>query len=323
MKKLIGTLLICFTVSVAFLYADTGANKAYNLNDCLNIALEKHPQLKLAQGKITVSNSDLKNAYGKYYPSADAQMTYSHSFPSEKVVGMSNDAFNMNVGVNYPIFNGFSNEANYDRAESTLDANKLNLKYTLEQLKIDVYKLYTDVIRKQQIVKIRKENLELGQKELERIKAQYTAGTTHIGEVYAQEADLANTEFDLVTSENDENIAKTNLLIGIGMFPDMNAQFLESSLPKEADSLEISKFRNNIGNLNDLTSAAFKTRYDYLALKKSHEASVAQEKFAKASYYPTLSANAGWNWTNSQFNEFSKQGVPSVGLSLSIPIYHK
>lgn len=320
--KLILTAVIASVLLSANAYSDAGSNRTFSLEDCINTALQKYPQLKLAEEKINVSEYDLKNADGKYYPSADAQMTYTRSFPHDEYPGENKNAFTMYAGLEYSVFDGFSKGANRERAEYSVDVNKLNLKFTVEQLKADIYKLYTDVIRKQQIVKTRNDNLALGRKELERIKAQYSAGTAHIGEVYSQESDMANIEYDLVSSENDLNIAKSNLLVKMGLYPDIRNEFLESSLPDTADSTEISNFKIKLGNVDELMNSALNNRLDYQSQKKNIDIAKRQETIAKAAYYPTLNANAGWNWTNNQFTEFSKQSLPSVGLTLSIPIFH-
>jgi outer membrane protein len=184
-----------------------------------------------------------------------------------------------------------------------------------------IYRQYIDVIRKYQIIKIRKEVLEQGKIELSKSKALYEAGTTPKSNVYAQEAEIGSQEFELIRAENDYSVAKANLLTTMGLNPDLNADFLESSLPNSVSDEDVQNFRRDIGSFESALNTALKLRPDYFAAKEITESSNSNVTIATSGYYPRLTASGGWTWSNSEFDKFSELGRAFIGLSLNVPIF--
>jgi outer membrane protein len=219
------------------------------------------------------------------------------------------------------IFNGFSRSANYSRAQESFNASYANSNYTMQKVKLDVYRQFIDVVKKSQILKTRQENLVLGKKELERIQAQYEAGVIPVALVYSQEAELGNKEYELTISENDLNVARVKLLNTMGLNTDFEAVFLESSIGSSVTDEEVTSFRKIIGSANSSISQAFQTRQDYMSIKSEISAYESNLTISKSGYYPTLAASGGWSWSNTSFDKFSEFGRSYVGLNLSIPIF--
>jgi outer membrane protein len=323
-------LLLSFPI---VLYAQDKGEKVYTLQDCINIAIEQNPEILKSGARLKSSGADITSAFGNFLPSADFSMGYSRQLNSDggrtvnvggqiiPVPSPNPNSYNMSAGASYLIFDGFSRGANYNRAQSNFDAFYANDLFTKSSVLNDIYQKYIQVIQSKQIVKIRKENLELGKKQLEQIQAQFDAGTTHIGAVYSQEADLGQREFDLITAENNLDIAKANLMTTMGLDPDVTVDFDEYSLPQEINDLEIDNFRKNIGSYESAAQATLKNRQDLQALGKSIEASKSSLTIAESGYYPSVSAFGGWSWANSELNQFDELGRSYIGLSFRVPIF--
>lgn len=306
-------------------------NSTYTLNDCIDIALQNNPEIKIADSRIKSSEADVKNAFGYFLPQINFNSGYSRQLNAKPGFEFINgslvptdpkaNSYSMNAGASLLIFDGFSRTSNYERAYENFNAIELNSKYVRQKIKLQIYQYYTDVIAKAQIVKIRRENLELGRKELERIEAQNTAGMIAVDIVYSQQADLGNKEYELITSENNLNISKANLLVLMGMKPDLNSEFLESSLPSDISKTELEEFRKTIGVFADVLDESLNSRLDYQAYKAQIKASEASVESSYSGYYPTISASGGWYWSNVEFDNFSDMARSSIGFNLSIPIF--
>lgn len=310
-----------------------GIEKTYTLEDCINIALQSNPEIILAQNSINQSRARLTNAFGNYLPSADFNFSYSRQLNVEggKTVNVGGqiipipaadpNSYSMSASAGYVLFDGFSREANYNSASYEVEAQFQNYYYLQQKIKANIYRLYFDVMRKQQIIKIRQENLDLGKKEYERIKAQYDAGLVHIGYVYAQEAEISNRELELINAESDLRLAKSNLLIAMGTEPDIDANFVEITIPNNLTEEEFSQFRAEIGNFPRALDIALNNRKDYEASKNSLYSANNLVTSAKSGYYPTISARGGWTWANSSFTKFGELGRTYLGLNFSLPIF--
>jgi outer membrane protein len=314
-------------------YSQTpGLRKVYSLDECLDIALRQNPDIILAEAGLSPAEAAVTNAFGQFLPSANFNWGYTRQLNAKSATNISlggisfpipaePNSYNMNLIGNYTIFNGFSREATYSQSKLHLESANLNLSYTKEMVKINIHRVYNQVIKNMQIVKTRNENIQSGNKELERTNAQFQAGVAQKGQVYAQEADLGTRELDLVNSENILNKSKAQLLVLMGMNPDVNVDFLESSLKNRVSEDEIKKFDSEVGTVNDAVKKALENRFDYHQYKTNLSAAQKTITVSTSGYFPTVSANGGWTWSNSAFNSFGELGRTYIGLNLSLPIF--
>jgi len=329
MKRIILSVIIFLVATTS--YSQTGT-KTYTLNEALATAVRNNYDIKLSYSQIKTANSGLTSAFGDYLPSMNFNMGYNRQLNPEGVrsaniggliidiPGSDPNSYSMNAVASINVFDGFSREANYRRANSTYEASKLSNEYTINSIKIEVYRNFLNLVRNRQIVRIRRENLNLGLKELERIQAQFNAGVISQSVVYAQEAELGNREIELIRAENELNIAQSLLLTIMGLNPDMSVEFLDTDIPNQITDDEIINFRREIGSINAAISYALEHRIDYNAQNQQIVAARSSVDIARSAYFPRVSANAGWTWNNSEFNAFDR-GRSFVGLSLNVPIF--
>ncbi len=196
----------------------------------------------------------------------------------------------------------------------------LNLSYINNKIVRDVYRSFIDVVKKQKILDIHENNLKLGRKELERIKAQKEAGVISIGAVYSPEADLGNKEFELISAENDFNISKAALLTVMGMNPNETVDFSELGLLADVNTEDVERFRNSIDKYSTAINIALDNRDDYLSTQYDVKASKSGVSAARSGYFPNINSSFNWGWQNSELSGF-EQGRSNIGLRLSIPIF--
>jgi len=322
---------LSFSLASSSLSAQTtgAGSTSYSLDDCLKVAAQQNFDVQLANAQIQAAAADVQGGFGQFLPSINFNMGYSRRLNVEGggqvniPGGFSSPAnyYSMNLGAQYILFNGFSREANYSRAQSNLTSLELATQSVSQRTKLTIWQQFIAILKNGQIVKARRENLELGMNELRRAKARQEAGVTAIATVYAQEADNGSRELDLVQSENQMNLAKAALLTTMGLNPAINADFLESSLSNDVSDKDIAGFRLEIGSMDAAISRAIGKRPDYAAGKSRIQAAESSLEASRSGLYPTLSANGGWSWANSQFNDFNQFGSSSVGLNLRVPIF--
>ena len=190
MQKLL--LFFLFFLFANSLYSQKNENNVYSLDDCITIALNNNLDIQMAKSRTASADADLKNAFANYLPNLYYNAGYTRTLNAKPILGFDPvyNSYNMTLGSGLVIFDGFSRSSNFTRAEENINAIKGNISYTLEKIKLDIHKYYLNVINKMQILKARKENLDLGKKELEKVRAQAEAGTVPKGDVFAQEAEL-------------------------------------------------------------------------------------------------------------------------------------
>ncbi len=320
-KKIFAILFLAVLLSQGLMSQPDNTYKVYSLQEVLRISLKNNYDLRINNANVEYSKADLKNAFGQYLPGISLssgyqrQLTNSNDIPTDLL-----NSYNMRLGANLTLFDGFGREANYSRAQKNLESSNLSLEQMLQTVYLDAYNEYINVVRSHQIVRIRRENLELGKAELERINAKYEAGVLPVTAVYSQEADLGNKEIDLISSENDYNTAKARLLTIMGLSPDMNVEFNVADIPATLDMNEVHSYREEVGSFPNAVAKALDNRMDYKAAKLRYEASQYSLEISKSNYYPVLTANSFWSWNNNNLEGFDKSNI-YFGLSLNVPIF--
>jgi outer membrane protein len=312
---------------------EKGQTQVFTLSECLKIARQKNPRLKVAEANISTAGAEITSAFGNFLPSATFNMGYTRQLNVEAgqkiniggqtiVVGkIEPNSYNMSLSLNYNLFDGFSREAQYNSAKERLNSAFSSYSQTISEIEIGVYRAYINALRLTKILEARRKDFELGQKELERVRALFEAGSIPITNVLSQEAELANKEILIIQAENDLKNAKAVLLSSMGMEPDINIEISEKDIPLEYSEEEIAQFRSQFGVLEKVLPKVLSNRKDLLALEQQIRASQANLTIARANYFPTLSAYGGWSWANNEFNKFSELGRSFVGLALRVPIF--
>ncbi len=326
-------ILILLMVTVVTGYSQIGSKKVYTLQECIDIAATKNPDVVLSEAQVRTSGADITQAFGAYLPQVDFNLGYQRILNPEgqrsvnvggviiQTPGTNPNSYFMSASAGMSIFDGFSREANYSRAQSQLISNQLNLDQTLVNVKFNVISQYIEIIRNSQLVKTRIENFNQGKKELERIQAQYEAGFIPINVVYSQEAELGNREMEIIEAENRLNLSKTALLTTMGLSPDQEADFIETDISSNIEASDVENFRRKTGTIQLAMKNAIQNRSDYKSGTTSLEAAKNQITVATAGYMPNITAQGGWRWNHSEFSSFSDYGRAFAGLNLSLPVF--
>lgn len=332
MRKISFLLLMVF-LNFPIFPQGKGDSNFFTLSDCLKLAREKNPQVKIAESGLSTSGAELTYAFGTFLPSANFNIGYTRQLNIDAgqkiniggqtiVVGkIEPNSYNMGLNISYNLFNGLGREANYNQAKEKLNFSFANYNQTLKEVELAVYRAYINVLRTKKILEIRKKNYENSSKEMERTRAYFEAGSLPVTNLTTQEADLSMKELEIIQAENELKNAKSQLMIAIGLDPNFNFEVSEDEIPKNYDDSELSNFRAQFSNIEQCIFTSKDTREDYKALLHKINAAKYNVIAARSTYFPSLSVYGGWSWANNEFNKFSELGRSYVGLSLQFPIF--
>jgi len=332
MKYLVITLIL-LTFFLPLKAQQAGEKMVFTLDECLKIAMSGNYDIQLRQAQSNTAAAQLTKAFGEYLPSLSYQLGYQRYLNPEmgttaniggQIITVGKQPpnnYNMSVSAQLNLFDGFMREYQYSQSKENYNSITTFTKFTLKKIEYDVIVNYIEVIKNQQIIKIRQENLALARAQLEKTKAQYEAGVLSITNVYAEEADVGNQELELIRSENDLNVAKANMLSTMGMNPDINAEFLDSGFPQDINPKEVEAFRKKAGSILAAIDAAINNRLDLRSQKHTLESYRSAVDVAQSGYFPRLSAYGGWNWSNYYIEDFQRNGKFFVGFGLSFQLF--
>jgi outer membrane protein len=318
--------------SLAQQVAGTATTRTFTLEECLKIATGENLDVQNALAQAQDAAAQTRSAFGQYLPNATVSLGYSRTLNDKTAFNqggqvieipiINRDFFFAQGNVNYTIFDGLARENNNAAAQANVTSADNNAAQVRRRTLNTIRGQYFSVLRAKQTLRIRREDFEVGKKQLERLRAQYEAGVVAIAPVFTQEADLANRELAIVQAENDLDLAKGTILTTLGMNPSSaNVDFSDVQIPATITEADIKAFRSTIGEFTQAQTTATDKRLDLVSAKASLEAAQASTKASQASWLPTVSAGYNYNWNGNSISGF-EYGRQGLGLSVDYTIFN-
>jgi outer membrane protein len=324
MKK--GILIFCAILFCFVTETQAQQDSIWTLEKCIKYALEHNIQVR----KSELSNQRYQNyadqAKAQRFPSVNASVSHNFNWSKSTTEGESGysgiNGSNVSVNSGVTVFNASKLTNQIKQAELDIQGGQFSLETTKESISLSILDAYLQVLYAEEQVKNSEKQIESTESQLnlasERLAMQVISKAD-----YAQvKSQLASEKLNLANSGSQLAIAKVNL-----------EQLME--LPVSDDfsiahpDLQEMVNQNRIPDVKSVyeTALGIKPQIKNAAVNK--EIAAIDEKIAKADYFPVLSASAGLGtsfsskFTDPYFDQINNGISPSMGLTLSIPIYQK
>ncbi|MCU0373056.1 MAG: TolC family protein, partial [Ignavibacteria bacterium] len=279
---------------------------------------------------------NLKGAYGNLIPSLSLNGNWSrnNAFSSGGTIYQNGIPIqvgdqitwtnNLSLGINTSVvlFDGTANYQNISLEKQNLAVLRTNYEKTKQDIIVKIYQRFFDVIKKQKIVETNIENLRVSTEQLNSIKEYVNVGKKTQSDIYKQDVLVARNELNILTSKNDYEKSKVELLNS--MYEDVtksiDVDVSGINVPTSTDELNVILVKYS--DYEKLVYEALSSRYDYKSIIEDIKANELKLSIAKKYiYYPTLSAFGNYNVSGNQIDEITNNRVLTFGLSLSYPIF--
>ncbi|MDX9725085.1 MAG: TolC family protein [Bacteroidales bacterium] len=312
-------ILICFATNL-----QAQQDSIWTLEECITHALEKN---------IQVRKGELSNERYQYYadqsraqrfPSVNASLTQNYNW--SKASGGSGysgmNGSNLSINSSVTVFNGSRLTNQIKQAELDIQAGQYSLETIKESISLSIMNAYLQVLYAGEQERNTERQIEstMGQVELaaERLAIRLISQAD-----YAQvKSQLANEKLNLANARSQLAIARVNLeqLMELPVSDDFEIAF-----PDPEDLVN----QNRKPDVAEVYMTALGIKPQVKNAEINKEIAALDEKIARAGYYPVLSASAGAGtsyssmMTDPYFDQINNGITPSLGLSLSIPIYQR
>jgi len=313
--------LFCYTVE-----AQVKKDKVWSLEECINYALEKNIQIR---------KSELSNQRYQYYadqakterfPSVNASVSQNFNWSKSATAGESGysgmNGSNVSVNSGVTIFNASRLTNQIKQAELDIQSGQYSLETTKESISLSILDAYLQILYAEEQVKNSEKQIESTASQLnlasERLAMQVISKAD-----YAQvKSQLASEKLNLANAISQLDIAKVNLEQLMELPVSDNFNIAHPDIQEMVN-------QNRIPDVKTTYEAALAIKPQIKNAAVNKEIAAIDEKIAIAGYFPTLSASAGLGtsyssqFTDRYFDQINNGITPSMGLSLSIPIYQK
>ncbi len=170
----------------------------YELEDVLNIAINKSNEIKSAQYDVSISRNDLKSNKSQHYPTLDLIASYDYSDTSSGTRFGANKRESSTVGIslNFPIYQGGFQNSKVRESRINLSNAKLMLDHIKRQIRKDVNDKYNQHTASKKMITIIKNKYNSSLINLQSAEKGFANG------IYSDVA-LLKTRLDYIESKNN------------------------------------------------------------------------------------------------------------------------
>ena len=210
--KIFATLLLSLTTLIL-----SGQTKAYTLEECVLLALDKNISIKQSEIEIESAAIDRADAIGGFLPriSAQSQHIWNNGLSQNITNGLIENlttqfsSFGGNIGLT--IFNGNQNINQLSRANLNLISRQYQLDDMKDDISLFVANAYLQVMFNRELEQVQRYQLEITKEDLKRTQMRIDAGVLTQADIFEIEANLASQEQALVQAENNYRLSLISL----------------------------------------------------------------------------------------------------------------
>jgi len=294
------------------------------LRDAVETALRNNLGIQVARNNATAAG--INNSYGVAgglplvtATGSDVEQVTSikqeYANPANNKTSNNASSNNLSASLNASmlLYNGSRVQNAHHRLGLIESQSKQQLNSRALTLVYNVMLRYYDIIRQQSYARTLNASIDVSREKLEIVKAQQSAGVANNADLFQAQVDLNTQVQNLQAQQLVIEQAKTDLLTLLTLKPDSAINISDTILVDR--SVELGPVISAIQSNPDVSMADQQISInEYI------------EKETAAQRYPSLSANAGYNFSHTKnaagFSLLNQSYGPFAGVGVSIPIFN-
>jgi outer membrane protein len=283
-----------------------------SIEQCIEIALKKHPSINAARNSVKVLESKVGQARAGYYPQLSLQSNYQRISPSSSSILQTDpyDQYTNTLNLSQTIFDFGKTSTQVEIQNLNKESSQADLQDVTAQIILGVKQTYRAFSQAKMSRDVAQETVNQFQQHYEIAKGFFEAGRSSKIDVTSAEVNLSNAGVNLLKAKNALRLARVNLNNAMG-FP--NAPEYEIITEMLYKPYEVT-----IGNA---IQKAYNNRPDLLSIAKKKDALEKTIALNKKGYFPVLAGNAAYGYTAEDLSTRQDDKYWNVGLTLTFPLF--
>lgn len=293
-----------------------GSMPQRSLRECIAIALEQHPALRSAGAVVDAAGQRVWQAASPYLPQLNAGYNVDRRHTSTGArTGLTVTSpaltftfYNSAVSLTQVLFD-FGQTLNQIRAaQASQRASEADAATRRATIALNVKQAYYQLLAAQRMLKVADANVAQIHKQLELAEGRHGVGLAPRFDVTQAQVQLANTELDQITAQNNLALARETL---------RNAMGLAAALDFDpVDSLD-----TELLALDDKTAldAAYRQRPELQSLFEQQRAGEERIAALRKDFLPSVVGSGTYQWSGS---DYPLQSNWNVGAAVSMPLFN-
>ncbi|MCE0521926.1 MAG: TolC family protein [Methylacidiphilales bacterium] len=276
--------------------------------DCVRLATQENPDLQSSREAVLNSDAVRMGAYSALYPqiSINVGNTLGEGRGNLYSPYVYSRLYIAQLSISQTIFNGFATKGNIDQARAQLNLAFANLNGEKASLSFNLKSAFAQLLYAQKLIKISQQVIDIQDSNARLVKLLYEGGSEDRGNMQLSQANLDQAYFNLDQAIRTRDLSGVQLGVYIG-------QNLAPPVLAEGElQTDVLPVKPDFNQLALLTPA-------YYQHKAQVDAAAAGITIADSGWYPTITANAAGQRSDTQF-PLQGQGW-SAGISVSYPLF--
>ncbi len=294
----------CISAGLAF-----SANiSAQTLPGAVQLTIDENPEIQTAKSERLAVEQEIDQAKSNYFPSVDLGAGYGYERSNNPVTRRGNpdgkkrnvdyDRTELSANLRQMLFDGFATHSEVKRHRARTDARAYTVFGQSEITALGAVEAYINVLRRQDLLQLAKENLAIHQQTNDQIALRAERGVGKKADAQQSLGRLALAETNVKSEEGNLYDAETAYQRIIGVLPNQ----LEPA-PDPIDNIP--------ENLDAAIEEAINNHPILKSANSDIESAFAQHETAASPYYPRVDLEAGYSWNN------NLDGIPDKNEDLT------
>ena len=298
------------------------ASRVLTLNDAVQTARERQPQLRQARANTSAAEARAGQALAPLLPQLTASAAYQRTTANAiaapgqaTVVGTRTGSWEMfnswsdSIGASQLIFDFGSGPNRWRAAKALRDAQLATERATALTVDFNVRSAFFQARANQALVKVARDNLDNQLRHLEQIQGMVEAGTRAEIDLIQSRTDTANARVQLINAQNNYETSKVTLNTAMGVLGPIDYDVSDDQMqPVPGEDAPV----------DPLLEEAYKARPELQALEEQVRADQLTVRSIEGQYGPALNANLGFKQGGSSLENLGWNAFAGLSLSWNI-----
>lgn len=328
MKSKIITAVFCLFIQATHIIPIYGQNSKWTIQKCIDYALQKNIQIQKTLLSTETNKINFNAEKASRFPIVDASARQNFGWADQQSAGSNSYTFSGSNNSSYGVSAGVTLYAGL-KLKQSIKQSDINYKAGLfdsetmkEAISLSIMDAFLQILYAEELVKNSMNQVDLTEKELNLASERLKLGAISKADYLQVKSQLATEHQNIVNAQGILASGRVNLmqLMELPITSDFEIEQpdLTNLINKSRNSLPDSIYQIALAIKPQIKSAALNTESISMGVE-----------IARADYMPRLALDAGFSsgymstlkGSNYPF-QLSHNFSPSIGLSLSIPIYH-
>ena len=267
------------------------------LNQCIKLALEQSPSMRMAALDLKTAEFDVADARANYWPQINASGQY--RFSEEIDFGWERQNYDASLNASYTLWDHGRREAGLAQARLSERRVQSDYENSKQSLIYSVTEAYYALLEAEKLIDVNDKLLEISEGNVEKVTAFQEAGRSIPADVAAARVQQANDELAIINAQNNLELARARLASLMGLDPGTPIGVVDedaSLVSPDSDRMfELPVLLMQEVSLEDSLAEAMEKRPEMVRLRISLASLEWSLKLARLDRWPVITAEYGYN----------------------------